>query len=130
MTETSRPAPGPSAAPSLAVQLAEQFKAFGVAKAFGEPVRLGDETVVPVAVVQYGFGGGGGHHDGAAAESGGVRQEGGGGGGVIVPVGVLARNRDGRAVFRPNPVAVLACLVPVLWAGGHAVSRVVRTFRS
>lgn len=126
---------------NLAVQLAEQFKAFGVARAFGEPVRLGDETVVPVALVQYGFGGGSGRgrsEDGAAAADGaaGGRQArqrrgrggGGGGGGTVIPLGVLARGADGRAAFRPNPLALLVCLVPVIWAGGLAAARVVRAF--
>lgn len=135
MADTGHNSRGPRSAPTLAVQLAEQFKAFGVARAFGEPVRLGDETVVPVALVQYGFGGGQGYSDGGDAtgqgrEAGpqGGEGGGGGGGGLVLPVGVLARGADGRAVFRPNPLAVLMCAVPVLWAGGHAVARVVRAF--
>ncbi|MCG2620698.1 hypothetical protein LVY72_02095 [Arthrobacter sp. I2-34] len=128
--------------PILPVQLAEQFKSFGVARSFGEPVRLGDETVVPVALVQYGFGGGQGHaddedkhgaDDGGAARKGkpqAAEGSGGGGGGIVIPVGVLAPGRRCRAVFRPNPLAVLVCLVPVLWAGGHAVARVAKALRS
>lgn len=141
MTDTGQPAASPHTPLSLAAQLAEQFKSFGVARAFGEPVRLGDETVVPVALVQYGFGGGSGHDSADAggedaADAGGAGRKGdrqaeatgGGGGGIVIPVGVLARGRNGRAVFRPNPLAVLVCLAPVLWAGGHAVARVARAF--
>jgi uncharacterized spore protein YtfJ len=141
---TDNDASGPRTSPTLAVQLADQFRTFGVARAYGEPVRLGDETVVPVALVQYGFGGGGGqgyrHGGGQAADedapdAGGSGRQGGeggggGGGGIVLPVGVLARGRNGRAVFRPNPLAALLCLVPVLWAGGHAVARVAKALRS
>jgi uncharacterized spore protein YtfJ len=144
MTDTGHNSSGPRTSPTLAVQLAEHFRAFGVARAYGEPVRLGDETVVPVALVQYGFGGGGGqgysHGGGEAADEDapdasessrqGGEGGGGGGGGIVIPVGVLARGRSGRAVFRPNPLAALLCLAPVLWAGGHAVARVARALRS
>jgi len=130
--------------PNVAVQLAEQFRTFSVARAYGEPVRLGDETVVPVALVQYGFGGGGGQgyrqgagkkpdkdrSDGGGPARRGGEGGGGGGGGIVLPIGVLARGRNGRAVFRPNPLAALLCLAPVLWAGGHAVARVARALRS
>lgn len=59
---------------------------------FGESRTVGDKTIIPIAVVAYGFGGGGG--GGEAGRSDGERPAvgggGGGGGGVRVqPVAVL-----------------------------------------
>jgi len=59
---------------------------------FGEPRTVGEKTIIPIAVVTYGFGGGGG--GGEARRSDGERPAvgggGGGGGGVRVqPVAVL-----------------------------------------
>ena len=39
--------------------LVETFKNIGVSKAYGSPVQLGGEEVIPVALVSFGFGGGG-----------------------------------------------------------------------
>jgi hypothetical protein len=113
---SSRQDQRPSAGPSVPERLAEQLKSLGVARTFGEPLQLGGETVVPVAWVQYGFGGGG-DADGAA---------GGGGGGIALPLGVYAGRGDGPATFRPNTVALLAVLIPLVWCAGRAVARVVR----
>jgi uncharacterized spore protein YtfJ len=65
---------------------------------FGEPIRQGERTVIPVAKVRWGFGGGSGS---AAAESAGASNGAGGGGGAASePVGFLEITGDG-AVFRP-----------------------------
>ena len=109
----------PPAAPSVPERLAEQLKSLGVARTFGEPLQVGGDTVVPVALVQYGFGGGG-DAEGAA---------GGGGGGIALPVGVYAGRGDGPATFRPNTVALLAVLIPLVWTAGRAVARVVRAVK-
>jgi uncharacterized spore protein YtfJ len=97
-------------------RLAEQLKSLGVARTFGEPLQVGGDTVVPVALVQYGFGGGG-DADGAS---------GGGGGGLALPLGAYTGRGDGPATFRPNTVALLAVLIPLVWTAGRAVARVVR----
>lgn len=59
-----------------------------VRKVFGEPIKLEDRTIIPVARVAYGFGGGFGSQQkphGEAADRGG-----GGGGGVrAMPAGVV-----------------------------------------
>ena len=109
----------PPAGPSVPERLAEQLKSLGVARTFGEPLQVGGDTVVPVALVQYGFGGGG-DAEGAA---------GGGGGGIALPVGVYAGRGDGPATFRPNTVALLAVLIPLVWTAGRAVARVVRAVK-
>ena len=105
-----------SAGQSVPERLAEQFKSLGVARTYGEPLQVGGDTVVPVAMVQYGFGGGG-DSEGAA---------GGGGGGVAVPLGAYIGNGTGPATFQPNTVALFAVLIPLVWITGRALARVVR----
>lgn len=67
--------------------LIEAFKNVGVSKAYGSPVQLGGEEVIPVALVSFGFGGGG-----EAGEDG---ASGGGGGGMVIPLGVYRRRVAG-----------------------------------
>jgi uncharacterized spore protein YtfJ len=98
----------------------ETFKNVGVTKAYGEPVTVGGEEIVPVALVSFGFGGGGEAGDGAS---------GGGGGGMVLPLGVYG-NAGGRAEFRPNTVVTLVCLVPLIAVLGAAVRGAIRAARS
>jgi hypothetical protein len=97
--------------------LVETFKNVGVSKAYGAPVQLGGEEVIPVALVSFGFGGGG--------EAGQEGASGGGGGGMVLPLGVYRCIR-GRVVFRPNAVVALACLVPVISVLGSAVRKAIQ----
>jgi uncharacterized spore protein YtfJ len=82
-----------------------------VSAVFGEPIRKGDLTVVPVARVRWGVGGGSGKSD--AAPDGPSSGSGGGGGAVADPVGYLEITGEG-ATFRPirapypSPAFVLA----------------------
>lgn len=73
---------------------------------FGEPVRHGDTTVIPVAVVRTGFGFGGGRGGEASEEGSGV----GGGAGVrVTPRGYIQMRDDEvrfRRIRRFNPVGV------------------------
>ncbi|MFF1254749.1 hypothetical protein ACFVYC_19940 [Pseudarthrobacter sp. NPDC058329] len=101
--------------------LVETFKNIGVSKAYGSPVQLGGEEVIPVALVSFGFGGGG--------EPGQEGASGGGGGGMVLPLGVY-RSLEGQVMFRPNTVVVLACLVPVISAVGAAVRKAIRAAKS
>lgn len=100
--------------------LVETFKNVGVSKAYGEPVQVGGEEVIPVALVSFGFGGGGEPGDGAS---------GGGGGGFVLPLGVY-RKIGGNASFRPNTVVTLVCLVPVIGVLGAAVRGAIRAARA
>jgi hypothetical protein len=100
--------------------LVDAMKNVGVSKAYGQPVQVGGEEVIPVALVSYGFGGGNEAGGGAS---------GGGGGGMVLPLGVY-RNVGGQAVFRPNTIVTLVCLVPVLSVIGSAVRRSIRAARS
>ncbi|GGH96392.1 hypothetical protein ACFFGR_06425 [Arthrobacter liuii] len=99
--------------------LAESFKNMGVARAYGTPVNVGGEEIVPVALVSFAFGGGMEAEEGAS---------GGGGGGFVVPLGVY-RTVNGEPVFRPNTIATLVCLVPLVTAAGAALRKAVRAAR-
>lgn len=101
--------------------LVETFKNIGVSKAYGSPVQLGGEEVIPVALVSFGFGGGG--------EAGQDGASGGGGGGMVLPLGVY-RNVGGQVAFRPNTVVALVCLVPVITAFGAALRRAIRAAKA
>jgi uncharacterized spore protein YtfJ len=81
---------------------------------FGEPVREGNVTVVPVARVRYGFGLGRGAAD--------HQKGGGGGGGVqVTPAGYI-EIREGKARFREiHPMGQLVALVAAGGATGVLV---------
>jgi len=100
--------------------LVEAMKNVGVSKAYGQPRQVGGEEVIPVALVSFGFGGG---NDAEGGSSGG------GGGGMVLPLGVY-RDVGGHAVFRPNTIVMLVCLVPVISVIGSAVRRSIRAARS
>ena len=84
-----------------------------VATVFGNPIRQGDLTVVPVAKVRWGFGGGGRSE---AAPTGPAAGTGGGGGVAADPVGYLEIGPTG-ATFRrisdayPSPLFLLAAAI-------------------
>lgn len=100
--------------------LVDTFKNVSVARAYGDPVQLGGQEVIPVALVSFGFGGGN-EADGGAS--------GGGGGGMVMPLGVY-RNVGGDVAFRPNTVVALVCLVPLISVLGAAVRRAIRAAKS
>jgi uncharacterized spore protein YtfJ len=59
---------------SLPEKLAETFRSAGVKSAYGDPVQIDGATVLPVALVYYGFGGGDtGEAGGGAARNSGRR---------------------------------------------------------
>ena len=103
---------------SLPQQLAESIKSFGVHAVYGEPLDVEGTTVVPVALLAYGFGGGGDTEGG----------EGGGGGGYTLPIGAYIGDSLGVR-FQPNSVALLAVGVPFVWVAGKALSRVIRALK-
>ncbi|MEV7131492.1 hypothetical protein AB0N24_01250 [Arthrobacter sp. NPDC093128] len=103
--------------------LVETFKNVGVSRAYGAPVQIGGEELVPVALVSFGFGGGGDAGSNGTAGA----AEGGGGGGFVLPLGVYTSNGPGRVVFRANTLMVLAGLVPVVCAVGMAIRGVLKT---
>jgi uncharacterized spore protein YtfJ len=65
-------------------------EAAAVESVYGDPVVVGEKTVVPVARIAFGFGGGAGSSDEERDETGRGGEGWGGGGGVrATPVGVL-----------------------------------------
>lgn len=100
------------------------MKRLTVNAVFGEPVREGDQTVIPVARVSYGFGFGAGWGSGAAeAEEAGKPAAGEGGGhgggamGKAQPLGVLRITPDGvhfEPLMDPKTIA-LAGIALVAW---------------
>jgi uncharacterized spore protein YtfJ len=102
--------------------LVETFRNVGVARAYGAPVQIGGEDLIPVALVSFGFGGGGD----SGPEGANASAEGGGGGGFVLPLGAYLTNGQGRVVFRANTLAVLAGLVPVVCALGMSVRGVLK----
>jgi hypothetical protein len=105
--------------------LLEAFKNVGVSRAYGPPVQVGGAELLPVALVSFGFGGG---TDAEGGDRGGA--SGGGGGGFVLPLGAYSRESGGHLVFRPNTIAVLLSIVPVVTAAGFAVRGAVRAIRS
>ncbi|WP_144670082.1 hypothetical protein [Arthrobacter sp. U41] len=110
--------------------LAETFKNVGVARAYGPAVTVDGEELVPVALVSFGFGGGGASEAGSNIIDGGQENAaGGGGGGFVLPLGVYSRNAAGQVAFRPNTIALLACLAPLVCAVGYTVRGILRAQR-
>jgi uncharacterized spore protein YtfJ len=106
---------------NLAVKLAENAGSIGVRSAYGDPVQIEGVTIVPVALVQYGFGGGGegDESDGPA---------GGGGGGMAIPIGAYVKS-GGAARFEPNVISLLAVGIPFVWVAGKAIARIIRALK-
>jgi hypothetical protein len=104
---------------NLALKLADNARAQGVQSVYGDPIQIDGVTIVPVAIVQYGFGGGGDDSDSAAASSGG------GGGGASIPVG--AYEKHGNTVrFEPNIISLIAVSIPFVCVTGMALARIIR----
>lgn len=106
---------------NLALKLAENARSVGVKSAYGDPVQIDGVTLVPVALVQYGFGGGdaGETDDGAG---------GGGGGGMSVPIGAYVKS-GGTVRFEPNVISLLAVGIPFLWVAGKTLARIIRALK-
>lgn len=111
---------------NITKQLAETVSKSGVSTAYGEPVNVDGNTLVPVAVVGYGFGGfeGGGTTDETIVGEG----SGGGGGGASLPIGSYV-TREGQTRFEPNVIALLTVGIPFVWVAGRALARVIRALK-
>ncbi len=106
---------------NLALKLAENVRSFGVKSVYGDPVEVEGVTLVPVALVQYGFGAGG---DDEAVD--GVGR--GGGGGMAIPIGAYVTS-GGTVRFEPNVISLLAVGIPFVWVAGKAFARVIRALK-
>jgi len=107
-------------------KLAESVPSWGPKLAYGEKTTVDGHEMLPVALVVFGFGGGEGSGEmpGADPVSKG-EGSGGGGGGYALPIGAYVGSSSG-AVFRANPVALIAVAVPLVSAAGWALARIVR----
>jgi uncharacterized spore protein YtfJ len=90
----------------------------------GEPIKIGENTIVPLVSVAFGFGGGGGTGEdprkaGAKGTGSGV-----GGGGGIRPIALIIIDKDG--VVRVESVRTSASIVDKL---GDAVVKAVEAGR-
>jgi uncharacterized spore protein YtfJ len=115
---------------TVTVPIENMMKRLTVNSVFGEPIKEGDQTVIPVAQVSYGFGFGAGWGSGAAEAEGeerpanaggrGVHDGGGHGGGAMgkaQPAGALRITADGvhfEPVMDPKAIA-LAGIAMVAW---------------
>jgi uncharacterized spore protein YtfJ len=111
---------------NLTLQLAEKFKASGVKMAYGEPVDVDGEKIVPVALVSYGFGAGEGEGEVTSDNHG--SGEGGGGGGSSIPLGAYVKTREGLR-FEPNVIALLTVSIPLVWVLGRALSGIIKALK-
>lgn len=97
-----------SSVQELVRQVAETIqKEASVRAVFGEPIKLDQHTIVPVAIVHIAFGGGGAGTSGVKSEVVGKMLGFGGGGGLdvsSVPLGFITE-KDGDVVFRSIALA-------------------------
>jgi len=99
-------------------QIADKVRPVGVSTNYGEPVEVGDQTLIPVSIGWYGFGAGGDDENG-----------GGGGGGASIPVGAYVRRPGQDLQFEPNLISLLAVSIPTIWVTGKALSKVIRALK-
>ncbi|MDQ1579909.1 MAG: hypothetical protein QOD05_684 [Microbacteriaceae bacterium] len=109
---------------NLTLALAKSVKSTGVKSVYGDPIELDGMTLIPVALVQFGFGAGSDAGDAETENPAG----GGGGGGVSIPIGAYVRDRSGLR-FRPNLITLLAVGIPFMWVSGHAWSRIIKALK-
>jgi uncharacterized spore protein YtfJ len=117
----------------------DMLKRLNVSAVFGEPIKEGDATILPVASVGYGFGYGAGRGSSPAKPCGEEREtptapsegegSGGGGGGIARPRGVIRITADG---VKFEPVMnltrfLLAGIAMVAWSV-FWITKTVRAF--
>jgi hypothetical protein len=103
---------------NIVTQIAEQVRPLGVSTNYGEPVEVGDQTLIPVSVSWFGFGGGGDDENG-----------GGGGGGVSAPVGAYVRRPGKDLEFEPNLISLMVVSIPLVWVTGRVLRKLVRALK-
>jgi hypothetical protein len=87
----------------------------GIGLAYGPARTVDGVEIIPIAFVTYGFG---------ALDKSGRFGAGGGDGGVAIPLGAYGA-REGGLQFRPNTVAVLSLVIPIIGALGLALAKIV-----
>lgn len=113
MTETN-----PSAG-AITQGLATGVPNRGITLAVGDARKVDGVDLIPVAFVSYGFG---------ALDESSRLGAGGGAGGVAIPLGAYTV-RDGAVRFRPNTIALLSLLIPVIGVLGLSISMIIKALR-
>ncbi|MBT1543449.1 hypothetical protein KK103_16925 [Curtobacterium flaccumfaciens pv. flaccumfaciens] len=103
---------------NIVSKIADQVRPLGVSMNYGEPVEVGDQTLIPVSISWFGFGGGGDDENG-----------GGGGGGLSAPVGAYVRRPGKDLVFEPNPISLIVVGIPFVWVAGRVLRKLVRALK-
>lgn len=79
--------------------LGEMEKVLGSKTVVGEPITIGDSTIIPLLSIGFGFGGGGGAGLGDSKKEGGEAFGGAGGaGGGVKPIAVIIIDKDGARI--------------------------------
>lgn len=104
---------------NLVTQIADKVRPVGVTSNYGDPVEVGDSTLIPVSVGWYGFGAGGDDDE----------KGGGGGGAVSLPVGAYVRRPGQDLAFEPNLISLLTVSIPVIWVTGKVLTKLVRALK-
>jgi uncharacterized spore protein YtfJ len=122
---------------TLVERISDLAQSFGVNTAYGDPVEIEGKTLIPVAIVGYGFGGGGAKGDSegayepterAAHLTGNGEGEGAAGGGYAIPIGAYINGEDGLE-FQPNFIAAATVAIPLVWAIGGSIAWIIRMAR-
>ncbi|WIB33860.1 hypothetical protein [Curtobacterium sp. MCSS17_005] len=103
---------------NIVSKIADQVRPLEVSTNYGEPVEVGDQTLIPVSVSWFGFGGGGDDENG-----------GGGGGGLSAPVGAYVRRPGKDLEFEPNLISLMVVSIPLVWVTGRVLRKLVRTLK-
>ena len=106
---------------NIVTQIADKVRPVGVASNYGDPVEVGDSTLIPVSVNWYGFGGGSDSDEDGAG--------GGGGGAVALPVGAYVRRPGQDLAFEPNVISLLTVSIPVIWVAGKVLVKLIRALK-
>ncbi len=79
--------------------LGEMEKVLGSKTVVGEPITIGDSTIIPLLSIGFGFGGGGASGSGDSKKEGGEAFGGAGGaGGGVKPIAVIIIDKDGARI--------------------------------
>lgn len=104
--------------------LGEIEKVLGSKTVVGEPVTVGDSTIIPLLSIGFGFGGAGGTGLGDTKKAGGEGLAGGGGaGGGVRPIAVIIIDKDGARI-EPIKSGMASALEKL----GESVPRVMEKF--
>jgi uncharacterized spore protein YtfJ len=104
--------------------LGEIEKVLGSKTVVGEPITVGEATIIPLLSIGFGFGGAGGTGRGDSKKEGGEGLAGGGGaGGGVRPIAIIIIDKDGARI-EPIKSGMSSALEKI----GESVPRVMEKF--